>query len=242
MLQLALRLLIGDRLKFFGLVAGIAFAALLIAQQASILVGFTRQTGSFIRDTAQADLWLMDPQVRFSQDPVAIRDTVVQLARGVDGVAWAAPLYQGFGRGKMPDGTRFTLILVGLDDATLMGAPPLMVHGALSDLRRDRAVIIDAATAEKKLRMRQGGGRVLTAGDRFTVNDREVEIVGSYEGRRSFFWEPVVYTTYSRALNLVPGERNMLSYVLLKLEPGADKALVRADLERRTGLVTLTND
>jgi putative ABC transport system permease protein len=242
MLRLALTLLIGDRLKFFGLIAGIAFAALLIAQQASILVGFTRQTGSFIRDTAQADLWLMDPQVRFSQDPVPIRDTVVQLARGVDGVAWAVPLFQGFGRGKMPDGTRFTLILVGLDDATLMGAPPLMVKGELADLRRDRAVIVDARTAEKKLLMKLGGGRALGTGDRFTVNDHEVEIVGSYEGRRSFFWEPVVYTTYSRALNVAPGERNMLSFVLLKLEPGADRTAVRADLERRTGLVSLTND
>ncbi|MFN7571144.1 MAG: ABC transporter permease [Betaproteobacteria bacterium] len=242
MWQIALKMLTGDRLKYFGLIAGIAFAALLIAQQASILAGFIRQTGAFIRDTAQADLWLMDPQVRFSQDPVPMRDTVAQLARGVEGVEWAIPLFQGYTRGKLPDGTRFTLILVGLDDATLMGGPPEMVQGQLRDLRNDRAVLIDAINSPKKLLMKQGGGRALTVGDRFTVNDNEVQIVGSYEGRRSFFWEPVVYTTYSRALSLVPPERNQLSFVLIRLAPGADAAKVRAALEARTGLMTLTNE
>lgn len=242
MWQVALKMLTADRLKYYGLIAGIAFAALLIAQQASILVGFVRQTGAFIRDTAQADLWLMDPQVRFSQDPVQMRDTVAQLARGVDGVAWALPLYQGYTRGKLPDGTRFTLILVGLDDATLMGGPPKMVEGELADLRQHRAVLIDAISAPKKLLMRQGGGRAMEVGERFSINDNEVRIVGSYEGRRSFFWEPVLYTTYSRALSLVPPERNPLSFVLIRLAPGVDVAQVRAALHARTGLTTLTND
>lgn len=242
MWQVALKMLTADRLKYYGLIAGIAFAALLIAQQASILVGFVRQTGAFIRDTAHADLWLMDPQVRFSQDPVQMRDTVAQLARGVDGVAWALPLYQGYTRGKLPDGTRFTLILVGLDDATLMGGPPKMVEGELGDLRQHRAVLIDAISAPKKLLMRQGGGRAMEVGERFSINDNEVRIVGAYEGRRSFFWEPVLYTTYSHALSLVPPERNPLSFVLIRLAPGADMAQVRAALRARTGLTTLTND
>ena len=232
----------GDRLKYLGLVAGIAFTSLLITQQVSILVGFTRQTGAFIRDTGHADLWLMDPQVRFSHDTVPMRDTVVRLARGVDGVRWAVPLFEGYTRGMMPDGTRFTLILVGIDDATLLGGPPLMRQGELADLRRDRGVLVDAVSSPRKLLMKQGGDRVLGVGDRFTINDKEVQIVGSYEGRRSFFWEPVVYTTYARAVALVPPERKLLSYVLIKLDPGADFATVRAALERRTGVTALTNE
>jgi len=62
MWRIAYKMLTGDRLKYFGLIAGIAFASLLVAQQASILIGFSHQTGAFIRDTAQADLWLMDSQ------------------------------------------------------------------------------------------------------------------------------------------------------------------------------------
>lgn len=124
MIRIALKMLFHDRLKYFGLVLGVAFASLLIAQQLSILVGLAEQTGGFIRDTAQADLWIMDPQVRFSQDSLPLRDTILQLTRGTEGVAWAVPLFQQFLRGRMSDGTRFTMILVGLDDATLTGGRP----------------------------------------------------------------------------------------------------------------------
>ena len=240
--RIALKMLMGDRLKYFGLIAGIAFATMLIVQQSSILVGFARQTGSYIRDTAQADLWVMDPQVRFSQDPIPVRDTTVQLARGVVGVEWAVPIYQGFLRGKMPDGTRFTLILVGLDDATLMGAPPIIVDGKLADLRQDKAVFIQADNPEKKLMMKHGGGRPLALGDRFSANDQEAVVAGTYRARESFFWEPVIYTTYSRALQYAPPERNALSYVLVKVKPGHDLAAVKAALEKKTGLAVRTNE
>ena len=240
--RIALKMLMGDRLKYFGLIAGIAFATMLIVQQSSILVGFARQTGSYIRDTAQADLWVMDPQVRFSQDPIPVRDTTVQLARGVSGVAWAVPIYQGFLRGKMPDGTNFTLIMVGLDDATLMGGPPLIVDGKLGDLRHDKAVFIQADNPEKKLMMKQGGGRPLALGDRFTANDQEALVTGTYRARESFFWEPVIYTTYTRALQYAPPERNALSYVLVKVKPGQDLLAVKTALERKTGLAVRTNE
>lgn len=242
MLKVALKMLFSDRLKYFGLVAGIAFATMLIVQQASILVGFTKQTGSFLRDTAQADLWLMDPQVRFAQDPVPLRDTALQMARGVPGVLWATPLYQGFQRAKLPDGTRVTMILIGLDDATLMGGPPLMVQGQLADLRRDKAVLIDAGTAEQKLMMKRGGNRPLQVGDRLSIGDHDALVAGSYKARSSFFWEPVVYTSYSRALKFAPEERNMLSFVMVKVAPGADVAAVKKDLAERTRLAVRDGD
>ena len=240
--SIALKMLMGDKLKYFGLIAGIAFATMLILQQSSILVGFARQTGAFIRDTAQADLWIMDPQVRFSQDQVPVRSTTMQLARGVPGVDWALPLYQGFLRGKMPDGTRFTMILVGVDDATLVGAPPVVVDGTLADLRRDKAVFIQADKPEKKLMMQRGGIRPLGLGDRFSANDQEAVVTGTYRGRESFFWEPVIYTTYSRALQYAPPERNSLSFILVKVKPGHDLQTVRAALEARTGLAVRTNE
>jgi putative ABC transport system permease protein len=240
--RIALKMLMGDRLKYFGLIAGIAFATMLIVQQSSILVGFAKQTGSFIRDTAQADLWVMDPQVRFSQDAVPVRDTTVQLARGVPGVEWAVPLYQGFLRGKMPDGTRFTMIMVGLDDATLMGAPPVIVEGTLADLRRDKAVFIQADKPEKKLMMKQGGGRPLALGDRFSANDHDAVVTGTYRARESFFWEPVFYTTYTRALQYAPPERNSLAFVLVKVKPGNDLHAVKSAIERKTGLAVRTNE
>jgi putative ABC transport system permease protein len=242
MTSLAIKMLIGDRLKYLGLVIGIAFATLLIVQQGSILVGLAHQTGSFIRDTAQADLWVMDEQVRFSQDSLPVSDTVLLRTRGIAGVEWAVPLYQGFLKARLADGTRMVMILVGLDDATLTGGPPEMVQGTLSDLRRDKGVLIDFDTAPTKMRhKRDGTNRVLTLGDRFSINDREVEVVGTYRASRSFFWEPVVYTTYSRALSIAPPERRMTNYVMVKVQPGHSVAEVAARIEAATGLKARTN-
>ena len=79
----ALKMLMGDKLKYISLVAGLAFAAFLIVQQASIFSGFTLQMGAWIRDTAVADLWVMDDQVNFVDDYKPMPATRLQRVRAV---------------------------------------------------------------------------------------------------------------------------------------------------------------
>ncbi len=86
-----------------------------------------------------------------------------------------------------------------------------------------------------------GGGRELRVGDHLSINDNDAVVVGSYHARDSFFWEPVMYTTYRRALQWAPRERNLLSFVLVKVKAGADLDQVRRGIERKTGLKALTN-
>lgn len=242
MIVVALKMLAGDRLKYFGLILGVAFAALLITQQASILVGLSWQTGAAIRDMSHADLWIMDDQVRFSQDSLPIQDTILYRARGVEGVEWAVPMYQGFLRARLSDGTRMLCIVIGIDDATLIGGPPSMVQGHMGDLRRDRAVIIDADAVDTKMTRRRSDKQGMRVGDRFSINDTEVEVVGTYRGSKSFFWEPVIYTTYTRALTLAPPERRLMNYVQVKCKDGADIAAIARRLQETTGLAVRTND
>lgn len=238
----ALRMLLGDKLKYLGLVLGISFAAMLITQQAGILVGLAHQTGAFIRDTSQADIWLMDPEVRFSQDALALKDTLLYRARSVDGVEWAVPLYFGFVKMKLPDGTRKVVQVVGLDDATLTGGPPEMVHGKLSDLRMDKALLVDATILDSKLKLRREGGRPLAIGDRVTFSDKQEAVVaGTYKASKSFFWEPMVYTTYSRAKQMAPSEPKMTPYVLVKAKPGQDLKALTQRLEEQLGVRARTN-
>lgn len=238
----ALRMLLGDKLKYLGLVLGISFAAMLITQQAGILVGLAHQTGAFIRDTSQADIWLMDPEVRFSQDALALKDTLLYRARSVDGVEWAVPLYFGFVKMKLPDGTRKVVQVVGLDDATLTGGPPEMVVGQLSDLRMDKALLVDATILDTKLKLRREGGRPLAIGDRVTFSDKQEAVVtGTYKASKSFFWEPMVYTTYSRAKQMAPSEPKMTPYVLVKAKPGQDLHALTQRLEEQLGVRARTN-
>jgi putative ABC transport system permease protein len=234
----ALKMLVGDRLKYLALVAGVSFAALLITQQASIFTGYTLRTGSWIRETTAggADLWVMDPQVEFSEGPKALGDTALQRVRGVSGVAWAAPLYKGWLECRLPDGTKTRVRLIGIDDATLAAGPATMVEGRLEDLRRDRAILVNVDDASTTLALDRGRGRALRVGDRIDINDNESVVAGTYRAGKEFFWEPVVYTTYTRALSFAPTQRRQLSYVLVKLAPGADAADVSRQIEQATGL------
>jgi len=68
-LYIALRMLWGDKIKYLSIIGGVAFASLLIARQASILSGLAYQTGATIQNTTGTfDLWVLDPEVEFSEE------------------------------------------------------------------------------------------------------------------------------------------------------------------------------
>ena len=241
----ALKMLIGDRLKYFALVAGLAFAGLLVTQQSSIFTGYAARMGVWIRETGQNDLWVMDPQVQHGDDIKPITDTMLYRVRGVEGVQWAVPMFKGFLNARLPDGTITTVRVIGLDDATLMGGPVRMTQGALADLRQDRAVIIHARQAADGLRLARGvgaeGPRPLRVGDEISVNDNSLNVVGTYEASDEFFWDPLLYTTYTRALSINPRQRKLSTYVLAKVAPGEDVAVVARRIENATGQKALTS-
>ena len=236
----ALKMLVGDKLKYIALVAGVAFAALLITQQASIFNGFSLQIGAWIRDTAVADLWVMDDQVMFDNDFKPMSDTALQRVRGIDGVKWAVPMYKNYLRVRLPDGTMVLSRIIGIDDATLTGGPPQMTSGKLEDLRADRAVFISEDQASDMLKLRRGEERPLRVGDRISINDNDAVVAGTFKAQREFFWDPVLYTTYTRALAWAPRERRVLMYVLVKVTDGADVKKVQEAIREKTGLAALT--
>src|SRR5437868_10023566 len=135
---IALKMLMGDRAKYFGIVFGVTFAALLMTQQASIFWGLMTNTTSQIRDIEEADIWVMDPNVRFVDDVKPLSDDDLYRVRGVPGVQWAVRLYKGTARARFQDGNFQQFILIGLE-ATLVGAPRKILAGSLADLRKPDA-------------------------------------------------------------------------------------------------------
>lgn len=243
MLYVALQMLFGDRLKYLSLIGGVAFAAFLMTQQAAIFMGLTWQTGASIRNTTgEIDLWVMDPEVEFSEDSKPIAETTPDRVRGIEGVEWAVPMYRGRRLMRLPDGRIKAVRVIGLDDATLLGGPPAMVEGTLGDLRRDEGVIVDEAKLASHFSFVDADGttRPARVGDRFAINDQSVTIVGTYRQGRSFFWEPEVITTASRWRTLAPPERRLLTFVLVKVKPGANVAEVARRIEAATGYRALT--
>ncbi|MFM8727501.1 MAG: ABC transporter permease, partial [Planctomycetaceae bacterium] len=80
---LAWKMLTGDRTKYLGIVFGVAFGTLLIAQQSSIFVGLMRRTSSQIIDITSADLWVMDQRQRNVDDIRPMPDSRLGRVRGV---------------------------------------------------------------------------------------------------------------------------------------------------------------
>ena len=54
--RIALKMLMGDRAKYFGIVIGLTFASFLITQQLDIFVGIISRTTIFMDDTALPDI------------------------------------------------------------------------------------------------------------------------------------------------------------------------------------------
>src|ERR1700755_480177 len=130
---IALKMLTGNRGKYLGIILGIAFASLLIAQQASIFCGVMLQTSGQIRDIQGASIWVMDPNVQFSDDIKPLSENDLYRVRGVPGVAWAVRLYKGQARALLEKGNFKQFSVIGLDDQTLIGAPARMLQGDVGD-------------------------------------------------------------------------------------------------------------
>jgi putative ABC transport system permease protein len=101
MTWIALKMLVGDKAKFLGIVMGLMFAAMLITQQGSIFCGLMARTAGQVYDLKGADLWVMDANVRFIDDVKPMIENNLFRIRGVEGVKWAVPLYKGNGRVKL---------------------------------------------------------------------------------------------------------------------------------------------
>lgn len=237
---IALKMLMGDKAKFFGILLGLTFASLLITQQMAIFIGLMTRTYGFVTDAQLPDIWVMDPKVQFVDDIKPLQETQLYRTRGVEGVEWAVPMYRGFLRTRLEDGNFQVCIVVGLDDATLIGGPARMVEGKLEDLRRSEGVIVDIAHAHDKLSKppaTPGGPRIpLKVGDVLELNDHRAVVVGFCETSPTLMSNPAVYTTYTRALSFAPRERKLMSFVLAKAKSGVPVEEVCRRIEAATGL------
>jgi putative ABC transport system permease protein len=227
----ALQMLLGDRAKYLGLIFAIAFSSFLMSHQSSIFAGIMDRTTSQIKDVHDANIWVMDGYTQYFDEVKALTDSDVYRVRGVSGVEWAVPLFKGQPRAKGPDGTFRVVILLGLDDATLVGAPQVMVMGSIAGLREPDSIIVD-----------RGGyqfffpNQPLQLGRTLEMNDHLVKIAGICNSSAPFTNFPVFYTRYSQAITYVGQERNLMSFVLAKAASGVSDEEVCRRISAATGL------
>src|SRR5216683_2891938 len=187
----AIKMLTGDRAKYLGLIFAIAFSTFLLAQQSSLFVVVINRTRSFIVDVTDADIWVMAPATRYLDEVFSLKDNDVDRVRSVPGVRWAVPFYKGSARVIAADGQFRQTTLLGVDDASLAGAPEprRMVLGSIENLRDPDAVVIDLQGYHSLF-----PGEPLTLGKTLEMNDHRANIVGIVSASVPFGPLPVFYT------------------------------------------------
>jgi putative ABC transport system permease protein len=233
----ALRMLTGDRAKYFGLIFAIAFCTFLLENQSSIFANIMRRTASQMLDVTDAEVWVMDPQTEYWEQTKPLKDTDLTRVRGVPGVEWAVRLFKGTPVARTPSGKFAVSFVIGLDDATLAGAPRKMFMGSWERLREPDSVIIDRA-----------GYILLFPGEPFVLgrsvemNDHQVTIVGISEARAPFVSLPVMHARYSEAVNFLGRERTQLSFIIARPTSGISPEALTNRIATQTGLRARTTD
>jgi putative ABC transport system permease protein len=237
MIDIALKMLFGERAKYAILVSGICFSTILITQGMAMFSGiltYSYATASNIR----VPIWVVDPLVQQVGENQPLRDTDVDRVRSVEGVAWAAPLYVGNAQARLlSGGATQAVTLVGLDSDTLAGAPTKIIEGSVYDLRRAQGVIVDDQFIEI---MKEQRGEQLEIGDVFEMNDREAVIVGIAKVTQGMGGSVYVFTTWDRAKEYVPGQRKMLTHILAAPAPDKSVADITRLISRETALKAVT--
>jgi putative ABC transport system permease protein len=227
----ALRMLTGDRSKYFGLIFAIAFCTFLLENQTSIFANIMLRTASQILDVTDAEVWVMDPQTEYWDQTKALKDTDLTRVRGVPGVAWAVRLFKGNPVAKTLNGKFAVSLLIGLDDATLSGAPRKMLLGSWERLREPDSMVIDQAGYVLLF-----PGEPLELGRTLEMNDHRVTLVGISDASAPFLSVPVMHTRYSEAVNFLGRERTQLSFIIARPLKGTSPEQLAARIAGATAL------
>lgn len=249
MIFIALKMLVGDRTKYIGLLFGITFTSFLVTFAASYFGGMMTRSFAMIAESP-ADVWIMDPAVVAVDRTVNLPTSALDRVRSVAGVRSAVPLALATADARFPNGRFQSVQVIGVDDATLTGVPLLTGGATAGVLRAPDAVIMDDGGTSGKLDTPSRRAdqwprgrphldvpmRPLAVGDELLINDTRVAVAGRSRGLPRFPPRPLLFTTFSTAERILLPERRRLTFVLATAAPGVEPRTLAARIEAATNL------
>lgn len=256
MLRIAVKMLRGDRAKYIGLLFGITFTSFLVTYAGSYLGGFMTRGFALVSENPNVDVWVMDPAVESTQLTTTMPDSALSRVRSVSGVLYATPLALATVDARFPNGRFQSFQLIAVDDATLLGLPPLKGGVSPAVLRTPDAVVVAPGGTQDKLQTPTRAAdqwpygqprlnvptRELAAGDELRVDEHRVVVRGLAEALPRYPPEPLMYSTLSDAARMLPPKPHLLTFVLAKAAPGVAPRQLASRIEAQTGLKARSSD
>jgi len=215
-LKIAFKLLIKNKAKYIVIILGLSFSCFIITQQAGIFIGLMARTYYLVTDTPQPDIWITNPLLEYFDDRLAIKEEDIYKIRSLEGVQWALPLAKGFAKIIYKDTKNIyqTCYFFGIDDASLIGAPPKMIEGNIEHLRFPDAIIISQKGSPKRFKIN----------DVIEVNSCRSKIVGICKSTHHLHKRPIIYTTYSKFKSCCfkKGQIQPLNFIIVKAKKNTD--------------------
>ena len=200
MIFIALKILLGDRTKYAGLLFGITFTSFLVTFAAAYFGGMMTRSFALIAENHKADVWVMDPAVVAVDRTINLPTSALNRVRSIAGVLSAVPLTVAQADARFPNGRFQSFQVIGVDDATLSGVPLLRDGYTAAVLRTPDAAIIDAGGSSGKLGTPalkadqwpygkphlNAPLRPLLKGDELMINDTRVRVAGQSDALPRF--------------------------------------------------------
>ncbi len=251
MFRIAVEMLMHDKTKYLGLFIGISFTAFLVTFAMGYFAGFMTRGFALVSENPSATVWVMDRAVNSTEATINMSDASLGLVRGVKGVDYATPLYLGDATARFPNGHFQSFQTIGVDDASLSGAPKLA-----NMLRLPDSILVDSGGTSGKLQTPihkkdmwsydgshlQVPTRELRYGDELLINDKRVIVGGVSQAIPRFPPRPLIYTTLSNFRRLIPGEKRYITFIMVRGEKGISPKTLAQNISKETGLKALSSD
>lgn len=223
--DLATKSLLHDKLRFFITVSGVAFAVTLVFVQVGLFLGLM-SNASLTIDQIDADLWVTShntPNVDFAH---TFPETYIKRVRSIEGVERADNLIVWFMNVNLPTGAVEGTEVYALESFAGWNFPQGVAEGNLADLRRGPYMVLDDSAKKR--------WGAFAVGEYREVLGRRLKIIGRTVDAKSFTTTPLTFMDYRLAQSLNESDlRGNTTYILVKLAPGADKEVIRKEIQRR---------
>jgi putative ABC transport system permease protein len=225
--KLAYRNLFHDKLSLIVTLVGIVFSVVLVAVQCGLYIGSERMIAA-MQDHTTADLWIVPIGTKSFDDPVFLSGRERHAALSTPGVGAVEDLVVGFAAWRKPVGGITGIVIVGSNYQSDGLKPWDLVEGGEQSVTAPFGVAVDKSYFND-LGISGTVGTDVSA----EINNQKVVVRAVTEGIRSFTTMPYVFTPLNRARQLLDAAPEQASFVLVRLEQGADLKKVRADLAAR---------